>query len=307
MNIYLASVYANGYRKGQARYGKLLPEECAVLDSLPNILESYHYVSQQKIVDEMRADGAKVFLDSGAFSAFSLGAKINLSEYCSYILRNKDILRTEDGVVMASVLDGIGNPLLTWQNQAAMEKLGVTPLPCFHYGEDERYLEWYIARYPYITLGGMVGVSKDALIKWLDRIWQAHLLDGSGRPKLRVHAFGVTTVAIITRYPWFSVDSSSWIQGAAFGSVYTHRFGPISVSEHSPARHDKGRHLSTFTQVERDIIETLIKEKNFDAKRLTEVYESRAVFSCIGYRDLEQYMQDNPFNFNSLRNQQYLF
>ncbi|MCL5459902.1 hypothetical protein M3M33_14795, partial [Loigolactobacillus coryniformis] len=70
----------------------------------------------------MRRDGAKVFLDSGAFSAYTLGVTLSIDEYCDYIKRNLDIIRVEDGVVMASVLDGIGDALLTYQNQLAMEE-----------------------------------------------------------------------------------------------------------------------------------------------------------------------------------------
>ena len=150
MNLYLAAVYTNGFRKGQSTYPKLNEREAEIVDTIPNILESYHYVNRQKYVDEMRADGAQVFLDSGAFSAWNMGATISLPGYCKYIQENEDIIRKDDGVIMASVLDGIGDPLQTWRNQNEMEARGVTPLPCFHFGEDERYLEYYMSKYPYI-------------------------------------------------------------------------------------------------------------------------------------------------------------
>lgn len=187
---------------GQNRYKKLTEHEQNLVTHLPNILESFHYVGKQQYVDNMRENGAKVFLDSGAFSAHTLGVSIDLPTYCDYIKRNMDILRIEDGAVMASVLDGIGDPLKTYRNQLAMEKLGAKPLPCFHYGEDSRYLDWYVKNYDYITIGGMVGKSSAALIKWLDRIWEEHLIDGSGRAKLKVHAFGITAIPIMERYPW---------------------------------------------------------------------------------------------------------
>ena len=159
MNLFLAAVYTNAYKPGQNRYLKLNEHEQAIVQDLPHILESYHYINSQRIVDQMREDGAKVFLDSGAFSAHTLGVAISVEDYWEYIKRNLDILRVEDGVVMASVLDGIGDPLQTWRNQLEMEMRGATPLPCFHFGEDPRYLDWYVERYDYITIGGMVGLS----------------------------------------------------------------------------------------------------------------------------------------------------
>lgn len=283
MNIFMAAVYSNNYMKGQNRYLELNERERQIVNGIPHILESFHYVSKQRYVDAMRVNDAKVFLDSGAFSAFTLGVDIDLSTYCEYIKRNIDLWRVEDGVVMASVLDGIGDPLKTWQNQMAMEQLGAKPLPCFHAGEDERYLEYYVQNYEYITLGGMVGSSTKQLCIWLDRMWERYLTDGSGRPRLKVHGFGITAVPIMERYPWYSVDSSSWIQSAAFGSIVTPQWGPLSVSEKSPARHDAGQHVSTLTSIEQDLVLQMLEREGFTYERLSTVYESRAAFNLWAY------------------------
>jgi hypothetical protein len=279
--------------KNQNRYLKLNERECEIVNNnIPNILESYHYIGAQRYVDNMRENGAKVFLDSGAFSAHTLGVTIDLPTYCEYIKRNLDIWRVEDGVVMASVLDGIGDPLQTYRNQLHMEYLGAKPLPCFHVGEDERYLEWYVANYDYITLGGMVGRSSAQLSTWLDRMWDKYLVDGSGRPRLKVHAFGITAVPIMEKYPWWSVDSSSWIQTAAFGGIITPDHGPISVSDKSPSRHDAGQHLSTLTDIEKAYVMKMLEDNGFNYERLSTVYESRAVYNLWAYGRLGEMMNE---------------
>lgn len=283
MNLFLAAVYTNSYKKGQNRYAKLTEREREIVDVLPNILESYHYIGSQRYVDQMREDGAKVFLDSGAFSAHTLGVAIDLPTYCDYIKRNSDLWRVEDGDAMFSVLDGIGDPLQTYRNQLHMEALGARPLPCFHFGEDERYLEWYVQNYDYITIGGMVGRSTEVLFKWLDRIWNKYLVDGSGKPKVKTHAFGITSVSIMERYPWYSVDSSSWIQSAAFGGILTPKWGNLSVSEKSPSRHDAGRHISTLNPVEQDQVLRMLEEQGFTYERLSTVCESRAAYNLWSY------------------------
>lgn len=283
MQVYMAAVYTNGYMRGQKRFEKLTDVEKNITTHLPHILESYHYVGAQKYVDDMRNDNARIFLDSGAFSAYTLGVEIPVHEYCEYILRNKDIIRVEDGVLMASVLDGIGDPLQTYRNQLEMEERGVRPLPCFHAGEDERYLEYYVANYEYITLGGMVGTSTKQLCVWLDRIWDRYLTDGSGYPKLKVHGFGITAVPVMERYPWYSCDSSSWIQSAAFGSIVTPEHGPLSVSSKSPSRHDAGQHLCNLSPIEQDVIFQRLEKVGFTYERLSEVYESRAAYNLWAY------------------------
>jgi hypothetical protein len=290
MNIFMAAVYANSYKRGQNRYVKLNDREKEIVHGIPHILESYHYIGSQRFIDQMRADDAKVFLDSGAFSAYTLGVDIDLPTYCDYIKRNADLWRVEDGVMMASVLDGIGDPLKTYQNQLAMEQLGAKPLPCFHAGEDERYLEHYVKNYEYITLGGMVGSSTKQLCIWLDRMWDKYLTDGSGRPRLKVHGFGITAIPITERYPWYSVDSSSWIQSAAFGSIITPQWGTLSVSEKSPTRHDAGQHATTLTPVEQDHVLTMLEQQGFTYERLSSVYESRAAYNLWSFGVVNEMM-----------------
>jgi hypothetical protein len=293
MDLYIAALFTNSYRETQNRYVKLTDEEKAIVDNVPNILESYHYVNSQKFVDVMRQQKAKVFLDSGAFSAFHLGVSIDINAYCDYIKRNMDILRVEDGAVMASVLDGIGDPLKTYQNQMYMESQGAKPLPCFHFGEDPRYLEHYVKNYDYITIGGLVGRSKKDAEVWLDRMWNEHMIDSSGKARLKVHGFGMTSPDLMKRYPWYSCDSSSWIQAAAFGSIFTSEHGPIAVSKDSPAKHETGRHLSTLTPIEQQSVYNMLARKGFNYERLSTVYESRAAYNCLGYCELNNLINEH--------------
>lgn len=283
MKIYMAALYSNGYRHTN-RYTKLNEREKQIVDALPFTLESYHYIQKDQFVRAIRERDDKVFLDSGAFSAYTIGSEIRLTDYCAYILANMDIIQTDDGLLVASVLDDIKDPQKTYDNQMSMQALGVTPLPCFHAGEDERYLEWYVRHYDYITLGGMVGAGTQQLAIWLDRVWSKYLLDGSGRPRLKVHGFGITSIPLMQRYPWWSCDSSSWVQSAAFGSVITPEFGPLSVSSQSPDRHAFGRHYTTLTPLERRRVEESFVANGFDYDRLSTVYESRAAYNLWAFK-----------------------
>lgn len=290
MHLYCAAVYTNNYKPDQARWEKLNEREREIVVDVPHILESFHYVKGKRYVDDMRRDNAKVFLDSGAFSMWNIGETVDVAEYCHYVKTNLDIIRHDDGVAMASVLDGIGDPLQTYRNQLEMEWRGVVPLPCFHFGEDPRYLEYYLSKYPYITIGGMVGKPTEQLIVWLDRIWDNYILTGSGTPRAKFHGFGITSVSIMQRYPWYSCDSSSWIQAAAFGSIYHPVHGPIAVSSKSPSRHDEGRHIQTYKAIEREYIVGDLAKNGFELDRLATIYESRAAYNLWGYCELNKRM-----------------
>lgn len=293
MKLYIAGMFTNGTADRQGRlYTELMnDEERRHVESVRYQLESYHYVKNPERVAVMRRDGARVFLDSGAFSAFTLGKTIDLDAYCKYIRENQDI------VDFASVLDGIGDPLKTYQNQHAMEQLGTRPLPCFHWGEDERYLEHYIENYEYITLGGMVPHSPEENRQWLDHIWERYLCDAQGRPKLKVHGFGMTSVPLMKRYPWYSVDSSSWVQIAFRGAVILPGYGAVHLSSNSPARKDEGQHLDNFTPPQRQAIIDIIAKRGFDWQRLANVYVSRWVFNLDTFNIINRELESKELRF----------
>lgn len=308
MNLYCAGIYTANFKIGGSLYNRLTPNEKWQRESVSHILESYHYIHRQTFVDAIRTDKRKVFLDSGAFSAFTKGVEVDLPGYCEYIKRNEDIIEKSDGVLLASVLDGIGDPLLTWQNQMAMEKLGVRPLPCFHYGEDEAYLEWYIANYDYITLGGMVPISTPQLKIWLDRLWEKYLTDSSGNPRLKVHGFGLTTISLMERYPWFSVDSSSWVQTARVGGMLLlPEAKVISVSNQSPQRKVEGQHIDSIPPLQRLAIEDRLKNCGVDIERMRETYLSRWTYNIYIYDQLGKQIARMPNNHRFIPDQLGLF
>lgn len=279
----MAAVFTNNYMPGQRLHEDLNDHEKNIMATIPHILESWHYVGKQRYVDDMRKANARIFLDSGAFSAWTLGVQLSVQEYCEYIQRNEDIIRVEDGAMMASVLDGIGDAHQTYVNQLEMEWRGVRPLPCFHFDEPYEYLKHYVQKYEYITLGGMVGASTDRLRQWLDKVWEHYLVDGSGNPRIKVHGFGITSIPLMTEYPWYSCDSSSWIQSASFGSIVEPEWGPLSVSEKSPSRHVAGQHLCNLSPAHADVVFKRLESQGFTYERLSKVYQSRAAYNIWGY------------------------
>ena len=179
-----------------------------------------------------------VFLDSGAFSAWTQGKKLDIRDYVRFIQNN-----LEDITAYAN-FDVIGNPIKTWENQLFMEDQGLRPMPCYHYGEHTIWMERYIKHgYDYIAFGGMVPIATVQLKKWLDRIFGEVIADKNGCPTIKVHGFGLSSFPLTVNYPWYSIDSSKWVKQAAFGYIlmppwsdskvcwdYTRPFIPVRVS-----------------------------------------------------------------------------
>lgn len=207
----------------------------------------------------------KFFLDSGGFSAFTKGAVIDVYDYCDFIKRYNHV------ITHYSVLDDMLCAEKTLENQKIMEEQGLNPIPCFHYNEDPKYLEYYIENYDYISLGGMVPVTTKDLIPWLDNIFRNYICDKQGYPKVKVHGFGLTAFNLMFRYPWYSVDSSSWLQTGRFGGIliprktggkYNWQLPPtkITVSNQSPLAKDDGKHYFTMSDSERQVVDDYLNE-----------------------------------------------
>jgi hypothetical protein len=239
----------------------------------------------------------ELFLDSGAFSAWSQGKEINIDEYIQFIKEN------EDAIDVYANLDSIGDPIKTWDNQMYMESKGLHPLPVYHYGEDIKWLLRMLKKgYDYIALGGMVPISNDQLIHWLDDLFSKYLTDENGMPIIKVHGFGLTSLPLMLRYPWYSVDSTSWVITGRMGAIYIPKFKngkwiydenswKINVSNRSPNIKDSGKHISTMSPMEKDILMKYIAEKGYklghsDFEWVPQDHELKENEKWVGGKDL---------------------
>ncbi len=167
-----------------------------------------------------RPPGAHVFIDSGAFGAYTRGAVIDLGRYCAYLEEKMPAL----GCYAA--LDVIKDWRGTAANLDVMLKRGLHPIPCFHRGSPWEVLDALAGAHPYIALGGMVGgggkggakhdtLTADSLSPYLDECWRRLRRHWP----VKVHVFGVVAQWVLERYPFYSADSATAIVGAGMGRV----------------------------------------------------------------------------------------
>lgn len=261
-------------------------------------LESYYQIITKK--DNPMDNKVKLFLDSGAFSAWSKGVAIDIDEYIAFIKKYEKYIEAY------AVLDCIGDPRKTWENQQYMEEKGLHPVPCFHYGEDLKYLKRYIKHYEYIALGGMVPISTSDLRSWLDDLFSQYICDESGIPKVKVHGFGLTSIPLLVRYPWYSVDSTSWVMTGRFGAVFVPKKKQgkyiydeipwkVNVSDKSSKKDTEGQHFNTFSKLEQKIITEYFDEKGHNIEGLSSEYKKRDELNIIYFIDLEKNLPQWPW------------
>lgn len=250
----------------------------------PWCLESYHYFRGSKVdgLRERRKDVGPhdIFLDSGAFSMFTQKVAVNMEAYAEYILENQDLFHT------ASNLDhiGRGGEQKTYDNQKHLESLGVKVQPVHHARDDDKWLVKYLDEgYDYIFLGGMVPESTEYLRVWLDRVWSKYLTNPDGTARIKVHGFGLTTYELMFRYPWFSVDSTSWIMGSRMGTIYLdmpHKQVKIKISDQSPSAKDMEQHYDTLNPMAREAVDEYIIGMGFNPDDLRTQYGLRDLFNA---------------------------
>lgn len=179
------------------------------------------------------------FLDSGAFSQVTASRKwqkanrqstpwgyFDLPEHFVYLDGYVQFVKEyAAGIDYCANVDVIGHPELTYRNQKYLEQRGLAPVPVVHYGSALSWLQKYMDEgYDYIGLGGLAGKLGDrsSKQKWIDQCF-LKVADAKGIPRIKLHGFGVSGFSWLTRYPWYSVDSSSWIQVSRVGLVLVPR------------------------------------------------------------------------------------
>ncbi len=245
----------------------------------------------------------ELFLDSGAYSAWSQGKKISIDEYITFIKKHEDVID-----VYAN-LDVIGDPKASWMNQMKMEKAGSNPLPVFHYGEDVKWLKRILNRgYDYIGLGGMVHITTDKLFQWLNYLFSSWLTDKEGMPIVKVHGFGMTSVSLMIEFPFYSVDSTSWILNSRLGYIFVPRYRQgkwiyyepahkIAVSNRNPKLKERGKHFNNLNPIEQKTVLNYIHEQGYKIGRS----EFKMVDQNHKLARNERWVGKNPKNKNDLR------
>ena len=120
-----------------------------------------------------------------------------------------------------------------------------------------------------------IGKSAKVIEAWLDSLWE-RLVDSDGRPITRVHGFGLTSLPLMMRYPFYSVDSSTWVQWASRGLVLEPLNGwQINISAQSSARKVEGMHIDTIPAPQREALEEIFRAQDIDTQRMRDTYVAR--------------------------------
>lgn len=255
-----------------------------------NVLESF-FAIRHKQLKKKKDFVKKFFLDSGAFSAYTQKKGIDLNQYISYIKDNND------KIDYYANLDEIYNPEKSAQNQAKMESEGLKPIPVYHYGENLKIFKKMIDKYNYIAIGGMVPISTQKLIPFLDECFGC-VCNKEGNTEKKIHGFGMTTLELMERYPWASVDSVSPILTAAMGGVYNEHGQVISLARKRSISMMSKLYLkeecTPLIKVNENNIKTNPFLQDISFFELRYKYKARIIVNLRYFMALEKTLTENP-------------
>lgn len=252
----------------------------SILDSIgaKRRLVSFFYLpspvkSGRVNIHENYGTDKELFLDSGAYSAFTKGVEIEIADYIRFI--------KDHDVELYANLDDIKSWKKTAKNQQIMERVGLEPLPAWHMLEPFDVLEQYAKDYEYVAIG--FGRSKSAK----DRGATASSIF-EHFPDTKFHMFAITQPKLMIDYPFYSVDSTTWLNSGKYGALIT-PWQYVNVGK-SIAR----GHFSTFSREDQIRWQTYLMLAGFNIRDILKDYDVRLRYSAKYFLMLEAAINSFP-------------
>ena len=229
-----------------------------------------------------------MIVDSGAFSAWSVGHNVLLEDLINY---SKGLLeeygsRHSLSFIALDVMPGkkgfppteeelIKSVNTSKENYHIQQKaLGDhIVMPVYHSGEPIALRDYYLEYTDHIALSMNQQMPEKHRVAWASRVQ----VDG-----VKLHGLAATGSEMVRRVNWFSVDSASWIMVSAMGGIivdYTGVLGVLAVSAESPNVKVRGNHL--LNRPDRQYIEDYIRGLGFDPDELVNYYPRRRQWNVM--------------------------
>lgn len=232
-----------------------------------------------------------LFIDSGAFSAHTRGAELDVDAYIDYLNSIDDELH-----IFAQVdkIPGVFRqpktkeqraeaPEISWKNYLYMREKLKSPkklLPIFHQGEEYRWLENMLEwtdengeHIPYIGISPANDQPVKEKEKFISKCFQ--IIRQSSNPNVCTHAFGMTSLRVLERYPFTSADSTSWIMNGANGSIMT-KYGSVTISS---GRLNAPDHILKMPKEAQKEIQRYVESHGYTMQALSDDYRQRVIFN----------------------------
>jgi hypothetical protein len=237
-----------------------------------------------------------ILVDSGAFSAWRRGSEIPLQDYIEYCKNhahesdayvNLDCIPGENGLMDHSQSSIEKSAAKSYDNLQIMKAEGLSPIPVFHQGERFEWLDKMLADgESYVGISPYMRSHQSEIIQWMDRCF-SRITDQNGRPYIKTHGFGVTACNLCTRFPWYSVDSTSWSVGGGYGSILVPQYvngtadysRPPLTLKLSARKQNQARGFDGLSTLQQDAVRQAAEDANVAMSELRNTFIGRWKFN----------------------------
>lgn len=174
-----------------------------------NLLLSYAFHADTDLA-AVRGDlvCGRLMIDSGAFTAWSKGRAIGLSDYAGYLQRWSTCWDH------AVTLDVIGDPAASRVNTRRLHDMGLAVMPVFTRTDTLAEFDAMVRDTGYVCVGGLVGLPVAAQRARAGML-QRRALDAGGG----IHALGIGSMSSLRVIRPYSADASSVSGAFRFGTI----------------------------------------------------------------------------------------
>lgn len=193
-----------------------------------SLLSSFAYKSTLKKLEFVPE---YLLIDSGAFTAWNSGKAVKVDHYRDYCLMVKDRIPHARYINLDVIPGEAGRDSTPEERERGMEESlrnadflrasGLDVMEVFHQDEPFSFLDELVARLPgpdsILCLSPRNDVSVQARAAWLKQVLR-HLLKTRTLDQLpRTHGLAATASGMLSAFPFFSADSSSWTMAYSYG------------------------------------------------------------------------------------------
>lgn len=192
-----------------------------------NFLMSYHYVQKKNLDVDMYLDkGIKFLIDSGAYTYINSPDTSNrtveeweqhIIKYLAWARQHKDIIFAIASLDIEQLVGG--DQVQEWNEKYFEPFMLETGIPVvFVWHQEATKLSWekYCQRYPYVGVSWGTDAYDDGT---------GGLKTGQAMLKIAekyntvVHGMAMTRTSLLTKLPFYTVDSTTWMVGVQYGEV----------------------------------------------------------------------------------------
>jgi len=198
-----------------------------------NVLVSFEY---KEALEPVTWNPEYLIFDSGAFSAWSKGTKVDISAYADWSNKQKEKYRRVVCVNLDVIPGERGKTSSEKERKAGMEMSlknadylraqGLEVMEVFHQDESREFLDLLVSRLP---PKGILGISPrndvaiNSKLAW-QKVLMGHFVENHNKVFPRTHGLAVTSYRMLANFPYYSADSSTWSSPFRYGG-YTNELG----------------------------------------------------------------------------------